>query len=480
MRRPRPGAAEPGDPLTLAEFRALVAPLGPFEPGPAIAVAASGGPDSSALALLARQWAAEHGGTVCAFVVDHGLRPDSAVEAATAADRLRSCGIATEVLVWHGPKPASGLMAAARDARLALLAGACRRQGILHLMLAHQREEQAETVAMRAARGSGAPGRAGIPAIREVRGVRLLRPLLPVPKTRLIATLRAAQLPWIEDPSNRDPRFHRARLRRAAGLDHDALWQEARRFAVARAVADARTAALMARVARPHRLGFARVDRGVWRELPAAERTALLARLLACIGGQAYPVAGAKVRMAAMRVDQGTMTLGGCIILTRRAELLVCREAGRISDCATLATGDRLLWDGRWELQVARAPDRIELRALGPGGRSALPAAVRAALRRADIPATALEPLPAAWAEGRLLVCPPLAAWEPRRAGAVLITAAFRPTYPLTAAEFGGVNVVSNPQPPIYRREAGSDPASEVPSALSSSGMPGPTSRRAQ
>ncbi len=180
------------------------------------------------------------------------------------------------------------------------------------------------------------------------------------------------------------------------------------------------------------------------------------------------------------RVDQGTMTLGGCIILTRRAELLVCREAGRISDRATLATGDRLLWDGRWELQAARAPGRIELRALGPDGRSALSAAVRAALRRADIPAAALEPLPAAWAEGRLLVCPPLAAWEPRRAGAVLITAAFRPTYPLTAAEFGGVNVVSNPQPPIYRREAGSDPASEIPSALSSSGMPGPTSRRAQ
>jgi len=463
VRRPRPGAAEPGDPLTLAEFRALVAPLGPFEPGPAIAVAASGGPDSSALALLARQWAAERGGAIRAFVVDHGLRPESAAEAAAVADRLRSRGIATEVLVWHGPKPTSGLMAAARDARLALLAGACRRKGILHLMLAHQREDQAETVTMRSERGSGAPGRAGIPVIRELRGMRILRPLLPVPKTRLIATLQAAQLPWIEDPSNRDHWFRRARLRQAPGLDHNALWQEARRCAAARAAADARAAALMARVVRPHRLGFARVDRGAWQELSAAECVTVLARLLACIGGQAYPVAGAKVRTVAMRVDQGTMTLGGCIILTRGAELLVCREAGRISDRATLASGERLVWDGRWELHAARVPDKIELRALGRDGRSALPAAVRVALQRASIPAVALEPLPAVWTEGRLFACPPLTAWEPRRAGDVLITAAFRPTYPLTAAEFGGVNVVSNPQPPIYRREAGSDPASEIP-----------------
>ncbi|MGE3294272.1 MAG: tRNA lysidine(34) synthetase TilS [Geminicoccaceae bacterium] len=414
-------------------------------------MAVSGGPDSSALALLARAWAAERGGTIVALIVDHGLRPEAAGEAAGVAERLADRGIPTRILAWHGPKPATGIMAAAREARLALLAEACREQNILHLLLAHQREDQAETVAMRCERGSGPAGRAGMATVLELRGLRILRPLLSIPKARLIATLDAVEWPWVEDPTNRDPRFRRARLRQTGGLDVDALWQESADRARARQAQDDRIALLIAKAVRPHRLGFASVDLSAWQRLPPDGRAAVLARLLTSIGGRPYPVGGASLDAAATRAGHTNVTLGGCIMLTRPGRFLVCREAARIAERADLAGGDRVRWDGRWELQVSRAPARLQIRALGLQGRAALPAKLRAALRRARIPAAALESLPAAWVGDRLLTCPPLETADTGN-GDVSIAAAFRPSYPLTVARFAGVNVVSNPQSPIYRR----------------------------
>ena len=100
-----------------------------------------------------------------------------------------------------------GVLAAARAARYGLLEAACRGERILHLLVAHHYEDQAETVALRVARGSGAVGLAGMAAVREVHGLRVLRPLLAVPKARLMAILRQADWPWLDDPSNAEPRF---------------------------------------------------------------------------------------------------------------------------------------------------------------------------------------------------------------------------------------------------------------------------------
>nr|WP_083901585.1 tRNA lysidine(34) synthetase TilS [Azospirillum sp. B4] len=132
-----------------ALFARLMAPLGPFETAPVLAVGVSGGRDSLALTLLAHRWAQARGGRIQAFTVDHALRPESAAEAAQVARWLAARGIDHAILTWEGPKPATGLQAAARQARYALLAAACRERGILHLCLAHHREDQAETVALR-------------------------------------------------------------------------------------------------------------------------------------------------------------------------------------------------------------------------------------------------------------------------------------------------------------------------------------------
>src|SRR5579859_7234462 len=138
-------AAEAALALTQAEFAAVLSAIGGFEPRPFIAIAVSGGPDSLALTILADRWARERGGSAVALTVDHRLRPESAEEADTVGCWLAARGIAHTALVWDGPKPATGIQEAARAARYRLLAEWCAVEGCLHLLTAHQREDQAET-----------------------------------------------------------------------------------------------------------------------------------------------------------------------------------------------------------------------------------------------------------------------------------------------------------------------------------------------
>ena len=124
---------------------------GPFGREPVIAAAVSGGADSLALCLLADPWVRKRGGRLVALTVDHGLRPGSGEEAGRVGDWLARRGIAHRVLRWRGEKPRRGVQAAAREARYHLLREGCARHGALHLLLAHQREDQAETFVMRLA-----------------------------------------------------------------------------------------------------------------------------------------------------------------------------------------------------------------------------------------------------------------------------------------------------------------------------------------
>ncbi len=152
------------------------------------------------------------------MTVDHGLRPESAAEAEAVGRLARSLGVPHRTLRWTGRKPKSGLPQAARLARYRLLAEAARKAGARHVLTAHTLDDQAETILFRMARGSGLLGLTGmmpespVPVIGAA-GIMLVRPLLTVPKSRLLETLRAAQIPYATDPSNSDPRFTRPRIR---------------------------------------------------------------------------------------------------------------------------------------------------------------------------------------------------------------------------------------------------------------------------
>ena len=181
----------------------------------AIVLAVSGGPDSIALMWLAARWrrALARGPRLIAVTVDHGLRPEAAAEARQVKRLARSLDLPHRTLRWTGPKPRTGLPAAARAARYRLLAQAARASGATHILTAHTRDDQAETLLMRMLRGSGIAGLAAMARESERDGLLLARPFLDISKSQLIATLEKAKVGFADDPTNRDTSFTRPRLR---------------------------------------------------------------------------------------------------------------------------------------------------------------------------------------------------------------------------------------------------------------------------
>jgi tRNA(Ile)-lysidine synthase len=443
--RSSPIPAEETRPLDADEFRALMAPLGPFERRPMLAVAVSGGADSLALCLLADGWARERHGTAVGLTVDHGIREAAAEEAGRVGGWLAAHGIAHHILVWRPPPRLRNIQATARVARYALLTGWCRAAGCLHLLTAHHREDQAETLLMRLARGSGLDGLAGIAALRESADCRLLRPLLGVPQLRLAAVLRAAGQPWIEDPSNRDGHYARVRLRGSAallareGLSASRLAATARHLGRARAALEDVVTELLTRAATLHPAGFALLDSGAIGAAAPEVALRALARLAATIGGSdQVPRLERLERLYGALVGglQAGRTLGGCRFLPWRDTILVCREPASAEPPRPVRPDSSLCWDGRFVVRLAPgAPGGLTVGALGSGGFDRLDAPDRGP----TIPSAARETLPALRDLVGIVSVPHLNYVRSDRVRGErgdIATVAFRPRWPLTAPGF--------------------------------------------
>lgn len=385
-------------PLTAAEFEQLMAPFAPFETAPHLAVACSGGGDSMALATLADRWARAQGGAVTALIVDHRLRPESASEAAGVGRALAALGVAHQILVCGAPLPGN-LEDAARRARYQLLESWCADNGVLHLLTAHHRDDQAETLLMRLARGSGLDGLAGIASVGIRRTCRVLRPLLAIPPERLRATLRERGVTPVEDPMNRDPAFQRVRLRAARtflaeeGLSAERLAATAARLARARGALETMVTAMLARAVTLDPLGYARVDAAALKAAPAEVGLRALAAVLATVSGADYPVRLEQLERlyGSLPADiGGGRTLGGCQLVAKTGHILVCREASAVADQRAAPPGARLHWDGRFVITMpAEAPAGLSVGPLGDdgaarlvaeGGDGSVPAIVRLTL----------------------------------------------------------------------------------------------------
>ena len=316
-----------------------------------LVLAVSGGPDSTALLVLAARWAGAlkkrrgRAPTLLAVTIDHGLRRESAAEAAAVKALAKRYGVGHRTLRWRGAKPKTGLQEAARLARYALLAQAAVREGYEHVLTAHTLDDQAETVLFRLARGSGLSGLAGmahaspLPAAGAA-SIFLVRPFLAVSKARLVVTLEASGIPYSEDPSNRDPRFARVRLRAVLpalaheGLDARGLARLAARVRRAEGTIEFAVAAARAALApgawRAH--GPITFETERFGDLPAEVGLRLLGRAIAHAGDEG-PVELAKLEALyeAVRAARGTLrrTLAGALIAVAGERLTVERAPAR-------------------------------------------------------------------------------------------------------------------------------------------------------
>ncbi len=319
---------------------------------PALVLAVSGGPDSTALMWLAARWRKRHrrGPRLVAVTVDHGLRRQARREAAAVKRLAARFGIAHRTLRWTGRKPTTGLQERAREARYRLIGQAAARAGATCVLTAHTRDDQAETVLIRMARGSGLTGLAGMARVRPLAtgaeaaaSAFLVRPFLDVPKSRLIATVRAAKIAYADDPSNRDPRFTRARLRAlmpalaGEGLDARRLALLARRARRAEATielaVDAAASALCDGAWPAH--GPIAFPADGFAGLPAEAALRLLGRAIARVGDEGPVELGkleslaAALSLALAQPVRFRRTLAGAVVTLRRDRLIVERAPAR-------------------------------------------------------------------------------------------------------------------------------------------------------
>ncbi len=434
--------------LGAAEFDALMDRLGPFESNPHIAAGVSGGADSMALAALLHRWTEAGGGRLTALIVDHGLRAEAAAEARSVGRSLRSLGIAHRILRWDGDVPKANVQAEARRIRHDLLAAWCARHGILHLALGHHREDQAETFLLRLGRGSGLDGLAAMAGVSAGAQIRLVRPLLDVPKARLVSTLRASNIGWVEDPTNQDTRHARIRLRdlaprlAAEGLSAERLAATAARLSRARRALETSVAELLVRAVRIHPAGFARLDAALLTAAPDEVALRALARILMTVGGLAYVPRLDRLERLLARLRTGLakgLTLGRCRVLPRTTpspHLLVVREERAVPEMR-VPLGKSLLWDDRFEIDIkSQGRTRsVSVAALGRAGWAALRPKL-ADPHAAAIPAAARPSLPAISDPSGVVVVPHLGYRRPGSRGLIVSKCRFAPKNSLTAGAF--------------------------------------------
>jgi tRNA(Ile)-lysidine synthase len=386
--------------------------LGPFVEDapdqPPLALAVSGGGDSLCLAWLASRWRRN----LLAFVVDHGLRAESAAEAALTVERLRAMGVPAQLLTLKDLEYGPGIAQRARVARYAALRAACRARGCLDLLLGHQADDQAETACMRQAAGSGPDGLAGMGWISLLPDLRLVRPLLGVSRQALRNTLRVAGFEWVDDPSNEDRRAERVRVRYQLADEalREKFWCLAMEAGAVRMARDVRRAAAARSVAVLPQ-GWA----GLGAHLPDP---ALLSALIRCVSGRVYPPPPAAVERlyaavgASERSDASGSgaTLAGVRLVRWRATWWLIREAAALAPAVPAVDG--AVWDGRFTLRlpaaVSEAPG-VAGDVAGAGGLSVAAAGLglpRAA--RQGWPAAFCATLPALWWRGVRVAVPAL------------------------------------------------------------------------
>ncbi len=301
-----------------------------------IGLAVSGGGDSMALLHAAADRAAQDGTRFLAATVDHGLRAASAEEAQAVAAVCARLGVPHDVLRWTGWTGRGNLQQAARDARRRLLADWAHARGAASVLLAHTADDQAETVLLRLARGSGVDGLSGMHENFYFGGVLFERPFLGLARGDLRHWLRARGASWIEDPSNEDPRFDRARVRAMMpqlaelGLTRERLVRTAEHMARARLALDHLASEEARRSVRADE-GSLLLPERILSSVTSDDTSArILSAALMWVGGRdRRPRWEALTRLALTVLEGRVATLSGCRVSLADGLVRVAPEPGR-------------------------------------------------------------------------------------------------------------------------------------------------------
>ena len=345
-----------------------------------VVLAVSGGVDSMAMAHILHQFWTQCRGEVQslrALIIDHGIRANSAQEAALTAQRLTAFGIPNRIERLATPAPEKGIQAWARDHRYqALWREACRDQAVI--VTGHHKEDQAETMMMRLSKGSGIKGLAGMKVQSDRHGIKVIRPFLSVSKEMLCDYADQHGIEYINDPSNDNPKFERVRWRQAQhqfdgfGFSAANLSRLAKSFSALDEAINDQVQGFNGEVFGLSPLGQGWIDHGAWQGLPEVVQRLLLAHILQRVAGSIHPPSqDALSRLHAWFGDlpSKARTLGGVELTPKmssagRQLVWVYPEAERPWKAMDYPKGHHMI-DGRWHLYL---PQSAHVRPLGASG----------------------------------------------------------------------------------------------------------------
>ncbi len=384
--------------------------LGPDFPSD-IALAVSGGGDSMSMLALAHDWARIFGVKLWVVTVDHGVRAESAEEAEMVARECALLGHPHETLRWEWDGQGN-LQDAARRARLDLIDAW--RGKIGHVLMAHTQDDVAETFLMRLARGSGVEGLSAMQDVRCVQGThgpfRVVRPLLHEARADLRHHIDTLKVPYVDDPSNDDPRFDRAKARRALtdlGIEAGTFSATAERMqrasvALSRRAADVARNCVTQEQCQYMPTGDLLIDRDRFAVVEVDTQLRILAAALRWVSSAPYrPRAAALEALLDRALAGGGSTLHGARVMVTTSKIRISREYAAVDGVATPVGTTEVTWDTRWHV-CSTKPKGLTLRALGPDGWK------QAVEKPNDLPPhDAAITLPAVFAGDRLI------AWHP-------------------------------------------------------------------
>jgi len=386
-----------------------------------IALAVSGGPDSTAMMQIAALSKKLKNSNVTVIVIDHGLREESKNEANIVCKNAKLFGFKFKILKWDGVKPKTRIQEIARKTRYKLMTSWCKKKGIEKLFLAHHLDDQVETFLMRLGKGSGVDGLAVMDFVTETSSLKLVRPFLEIPKTRFIEILGITNLEWISDPSNFNSDYKRSRIRKILpilskeGINSKQIGLVIKRMRSAKHALNSQTNTLLKKY-------LSNVDNVAYflnKELfkDAKEKEILLRvleKIFMNISGSIYPPRRNKLENILSWILENNnvkaKTLTGVVVRKRKSEFIFYREPDDCYKSVNIRplTSRYSCWDDRFFLKANKS-NNLQIRALGDVGITILKE--EKILKRQgfqNVPLSAWKTVPGVWSKKRLISVPTL------------------------------------------------------------------------
>jgi len=304
--------------------------------GKSFALAVSGGADSLCLAYFSKIYSKEFGNKIHVLIVDHNLRSESYKEALQVKKILKKRKIQSKILRWKGKVPKSNIQKSARDLRYLLISKYCSEKNIKYLATAHHEDDQIENFLIRLLRGSGLTGLSSMTINTKYSNrLKIIRPFLHLKKTDLKYATLSYFKTYIKDPSNKDDKFLRVRVRKyrkdmeKEGLDTRKIIKTVGNLVSANQALNFYKKKALYKHASFVSKNRCLINKQIFSEEAGEIIFKFFSDILSLVSGKYYPPRSKKISNLIERLKKSKFTkstLGGCIVEEKNNFILISKE----------------------------------------------------------------------------------------------------------------------------------------------------------